>query len=60
MVEDERSLCAGLQEALGREGYQVDTAQDAQAALALIDQRLYNLVLTDVKMPGLSGLELMH
>jgi DNA-binding NtrC family response regulator len=60
VVEDERSLCAGLQEALGREGYQVDTAQDAQAAWALIDQRLYNLVLTDVKMPGLSGLELMQ
>jgi DNA-binding NtrC family response regulator len=60
VVEDERGLCVGLQEALGREGYQVDAACDAQAASALIGKRLYNLVLTDVKMPGLSGFELMQ
>lgn len=59
MVEDERGLCAGLQEALSREGYRVDAAPDAPAALALVNTRLYNLVLTDVRMPGASGLELM-
>ena len=59
VVEDERGLCAGVQEALRREGYVVDAANDARAALQLIEKRLYNLVLTDVKMPGLSGLELM-
>ena len=59
VVEDELGLCAGVQEALRREGYVVDAANDARAALQLIEKRLYNLVLTDVKMPGLSGLELM-
>ena len=59
VVEDELGLCAGVQEALRREGYVVDAANDARAALQLIEKRLYNLVLTDVKMPGLSGLDLM-
>jgi len=60
VVEDERGLCAGLQEALRREGYVVDAANDAEAALRLIAQRLYNLVISDVKMPGLNGLDLMR
>jgi DNA-binding NtrC family response regulator len=59
VVEDERGLCAGLCEALQREGYVVDAANDATGALALVAKRLYNLVLADMKMPGLSGLELM-
>jgi DNA-binding NtrC family response regulator len=60
VVDDERGLCAGVQEALRREGYTVDAANDAAAALKLIGARLYHLVLTDVRMPGLSGLELLR
>jgi DNA-binding NtrC family response regulator len=60
VAEDERGLCAGVQEALRREGYMVDAVNDAKAALELLGQRLYNLVIADVKMPGLSGLELMQ
>jgi DNA-binding NtrC family response regulator len=60
VVEDERGLCAGLQEALRREGYVVDAANEAETALQLISRHLYNLVLTDVKMPDLSGLDLMR
>jgi DNA-binding NtrC family response regulator len=59
VVDDERGLCAGVQEALRREGYQVDAANDASAALKLLDRHLYNLVLSDIRMPGLSGLELL-
>ena len=58
VVDDERGLCAGVQEALRREGYAVDAANDGPAALQLVGERLYNLVLTDMKMPGMSGLEL--
>jgi DNA-binding NtrC family response regulator len=60
VVDDERGLCAGVQEALRREGYVVDAANDARRALELLGQRLYNLVLTDVRMPGLSGLQLLR
>ncbi|MBI2927044.1 MAG: sigma-54-dependent Fis family transcriptional regulator [Verrucomicrobia bacterium] len=59
VVDDERGLCAGLQEALRREGYGVDAAHDAPTALGLVEQRLYNLILSDIKMPGVSGLELL-
>jgi DNA-binding NtrC family response regulator len=59
VVDDERGLCAGVQEALQREGYSVDAANDAAEALKAINGRLYNLVLTDMKMPGMSGLELL-
>ena len=59
VVDDERGLCAGVQEALKREGYSVDAANDARTALRLVSQRLYNLVVTDMKMPQMSGLQLL-
>ena len=45
VVDDEQGLCAGLQEALRREGYVVDALTDAMAALKLTKDRLYNLVI---------------
>jgi DNA-binding NtrC family response regulator len=59
VVDDERGLCAGVQEALRREGYVVDAANDARSALELLAGRLYNLVLSDVRMPDMGGLELL-
>ncbi len=59
VVDDEQGLCAGLQEALQREGYMVDATTDPNAALKMCRERLYNLVLSDLKMPGFSGLELL-
>jgi DNA-binding NtrC family response regulator len=60
VVDDERVLCAGIQEALQREGYAVDTANDGASGLKLIAEQLYNLVLTDVRMPQLDGLQLLR
>ena len=59
VVDDEQGLCAGIAEALRREGYVVDATTDAQEALRLSEERLYNLVISDIKMPGLSGLDLL-
>jgi DNA-binding NtrC family response regulator len=59
VVDDEQGLCAGLQEGLRREGYLVDAANAAPAAVKLAGQNLYNLVISDVKMPGTGGLELL-
>ena len=59
VVDDEPGLRAGLQEGLRREGYRVDAAPDAAMALQLAGQNLYNLVISDVKMPGVCGLELL-
>ena len=59
VVDDERALCAGIQEALSREGYSVTAANDAPTALKLAAEGLFNLVITDIKMPDLNGLELL-
>ena len=59
VVDDEQGLCAGVQEALRREGYVVDARTDSLAAWKLTEERLYNLVISDIKMPGLSGLDLL-
>src|SRR2546426_4177796 len=60
VVDDERGPCAGVQEALGREGYRVDAANDPATALNLAEHRLYNLVITDIRMPGIDGMELLR
>ena len=59
VVDDEQGLCVGLQEGLSREGYGVDAATDVETALKLARQSLYNVVISDIKMPGASGLELL-
>lgn len=60
VVEDERGLCAGIEEALRREGYTVDAANEARTALDLLGTRDYHVVLTDVRMPDLNGLQLLR
>jgi DNA-binding NtrC family response regulator len=59
VVDDEQGLCSGLQEALRREGYFVEAVTDSAKALKMAEQTLYNLIVSDIKMPGLSGLELL-
>jgi len=59
IVDDEQGLCAGLQEALKREGYAVDASTDPRAAVSLAEKHCYNLIISDVKMPGMSGMELL-
>ena len=43
VVDDERGLCAGIQEALKREGYIVDAANDALTALKMIGSTIWSL-----------------
>src|SRR3974390_2336422 len=59
VVDDEQGLCAGIQEALRREGYIVEATTEAGTALKLAGDLLYNLIISDMKMPGLSGMDLL-
>ncbi|HUT65573.1 MAG TPA: sigma-54 dependent transcriptional regulator [Spirochaetota bacterium] len=59
VVDDEKHIREGLQKALSLDGYEVEVAQDGKAALEKIDEEEIDLVITDLKMPRLSGEELM-
>ena len=59
VVDDEANARTALAELLRDEGYQVETAADGFKALPKLDEFDPELVLTDLKMPGLDGLGLM-
>jgi len=58
IADDERHVADGLQMLLADDGYSVDTATDGDAAWELVQKGGYGLVLADLRMPGVDGLEL--
>ena len=58
LVDDEPLVRMGTAETLRDEGYEVDEADDAEAAQALAGRSAYDCVITDFLMPGLNGVEL--
>jgi EAL domain-containing protein (putative c-di-GMP-specific phosphodiesterase class I) len=60
VVDDERDLLEVLGAQLADAGWQVDTASDGRAALGLVDGHRYEVVLSDIDMPGMSGVELLR
>jgi CheY-like chemotaxis protein len=59
VVDDEESIRKLLQKCLAGEGYKIDTAPDGQAGLEKTLQKEYSLVITDVMMPRLGGLDFL-
>jgi CheY-like chemotaxis protein len=60
IADDEANARSALAELLREEGYSVDTAADGFKALPKLEELAPDLVLTDLKMPGLGGIELMR
>ena len=60
VADDDPGLRESLERTLTREGYRVVAASDGRAALERLQAGGIDLVLTDLKMPGLSGIELLH
>jgi len=60
LVEDKNELRTMLRKALERSGYTVDEAPDGTAAIQKVRARRYLLVITDLKMPGASGLDVLR
>jgi DNA-binding NtrC family response regulator len=60
LVEDKNELRAMLRKALERSGYTVEEAPDGSAAIHKVRARRYLLVITDLKMPGASGLDVLR
>jgi two-component system NtrC family response regulator len=59
IVDDEENLRRVLAVQLEMRGYQVSAAKDGQEALALLAKGRHDLVLSDIRMPGMSGMELL-
>jgi len=59
VIDDEESMCKFMQIMLQKEGYDVITSQSSYQALNLLKQKNYDLVIADLMMPELNGLELL-
>jgi heterodisulfide reductase subunit A2 len=59
VVDDELIVRDSLKEWLEDEGFSVDMADSGETALDMLDKKTYHLMLTDIKMPGMDGVELM-
>ena len=59
VVDDERNIRVTLRAFLEKAGYEVETAEDANQARALLASGIWDVVITDIILPGASGVELM-
>ena len=59
VVDDEPSIRTVVQRFLARRGYQTDVAEDAQDALAKLSNGGYGVVVSDIVLPGMSGVSLL-
>ena len=59
VVDDEESMCKFMEIMLKKEGYVVSSSSDAAAALDQIKREEYDLVIADLMMPEMSGIELL-
>ncbi len=60
VVDDEKGLRSFLSGCLSTEGHKVDEAADGEAALVRLRAQAYDLMITDLKMPGMDGLALLE
>ena len=60
VCDDERSICTMLDIALRLDGHHVETVTSGERAIQKLDSALYDVLVTDVRMPGISGLEVLH
>jgi DNA-binding NtrC family response regulator len=59
IVDDENAMRVALKALLSREGYQVETADSGEAAIRCIDEGSFHVVITDLSMNGVSGMDVL-
>ena len=59
VVDDEKSICELLEITFRKEGHRVEVAHNVEAAKRKLESQIFDIVISDVKMPGESGVELL-
>src|SRR3990167_6976764 len=59
VVDDEERICDAVKRALERTGYQVEASLSALGALEVIHKGALDMVICDIKMPGMDGMSLL-
>jgi DNA-binding NtrC family response regulator len=59
LVDDEVDFTAGLAKILRRRGFEVETAADGLKAMAYIAEKTFDVIVLDVKMPGMDGIQVL-
>jgi two-component system response regulator PilR (NtrC family) len=60
IVDDEKLLCQMLEIGFRKDGHMVETVSSGQAAKKKIESQVYDLVISDIRMPDLTGIELLE
>lgn len=60
VIDDQRAIRNSLEEILQSEGYTVETAENGSSALEIVASRAFDLVITDIKMDGMDGIEVLE
>jgi len=60
LAEDDEIMRISISDRLRKYGWQVDEADDGRKAMSLYEKNHYHLIISDIRMPRLSGLELLH
>ena len=60
IVDDEHGILVALKGLFRKEGYEVETAESGEEALAKVKAGLFHVIITDLSMKGMSGLDLLR
>src|ERR1700689_842432 len=60
IVDDERSICELLEISFRKEGHKVEVATSGEAAKRLLSTRIFDIVVSDIRMPDMDGVELLR
>ena len=60
VVEDEQDMLFGLRKILSKQGHNVEIAETGSAGVKKVEESFFDIVITDLKMPGVDGIELLR
>lgn len=60
LIDDDREYCRAMRKLFEKRGYEIYLALDGQEALEAMSDQMVDLILSDLRMPGIDGIELME